>query len=402
MALALGACTSDSTDDTDTPGLPEVSGVEVTGAFGTVPEVEFTGDPGTELERSVLTEGKGDTVEKGDLIVVNYSGQVFGASTTFDSSFERPEPTSFPIGVEQVIKGWDTGLVGVKEGSRIVLSIPADQAYPEQPEVPEATPTESTSPESTETESTETEGSGSPTAETPTETSSDSSAEPAEPQGATPSSSSSSSSSSSPTESTDDTDPTGKRLVFVVDVIDTYGADQGGEADAAVQEVPAGTTPTLSVLAAGETADPAVTDRVTVEGALGKEATITVGADAPTPTEDKTIVLAKGTGKEVTIPAQTAETSAGASTSLIVQYQAVTFDGSQSNSTWDAGYPSALTVSDDANSGVTGLSGIPVGSRVVLFVAPFADDTDPRATATAVVVDILGQVPANDFETASK
>lgn len=370
MLIALTACTSDSPDnETPTDGaLPAVQGVEVTGAFGTTPVVEFTGDAGTELERTVLTEGKGDEVEAGDLIVVNYSGQVFGSDATFDSSFERPEPTAFPIGTGAVIPGWDAGMVGVTEGSRIVLSIPAEQAYPAEATAPVEDPTVTETP-----------------SETPSETGSSSSdAESATPQGATPSESSSGSPSEEPTEAVDDSDPTGKRLVFVVDVVGTYAPDEAAEADAKVEDIPT-TTPGVTVLGADDTAEPAA-DAVTVKGAIGSEATITVGADAPVPTQDETLVLARGTGED-TVEGST-----------IVQYQAVTFDGAQNTSTWESGTPGQLTISDDIAIGVTGLTGYPVGSRLVLLVAPQAGDPDPRATATAVVIDIIDQVPANDIK----
>ena len=56
-----------------------------------------------------------------------------GASTgeTFDSSWERGQPATFPL--DQVIPGWSEGLVGMKVGGRRELVIPAEQAYGDQP-----------------------------------------------------------------------------------------------------------------------------------------------------------------------------------------------------------------------------------------------------------------------------
>ncbi|MNI43494.1 FKBP-type peptidyl-prolyl cis-trans isomerase FkpA precursor [compost metagenome] len=47
----------------------------------------------------------------------------------FDSSFDRGEPTSFPL--SGVIKGWTQGLEGKTVGSRVLLVIPQDLAYGE-------------------------------------------------------------------------------------------------------------------------------------------------------------------------------------------------------------------------------------------------------------------------------
>ncbi len=49
--------------------------------------------------------------------------------TVFDSSVERGQTISFPLG--QVIKGWQEGLAMMKEGGKATLVIPADLAYGE-------------------------------------------------------------------------------------------------------------------------------------------------------------------------------------------------------------------------------------------------------------------------------
>jgi peptidylprolyl isomerase len=52
----------------------------------------------------------------------------------FDSSWKNNQPASFAIGVGQVIKGWDQGIVGQKVGSRVQLDIPKDLAYGDNPQ----------------------------------------------------------------------------------------------------------------------------------------------------------------------------------------------------------------------------------------------------------------------------
>jgi peptidylprolyl isomerase len=95
--------------------------------------LDFAGtpEPARRLRIAPLVQGDGARVEKGQTIVVNYLGQVFGGKATFDSSFSRGAPTSFQIGTGAVIKGWDQALVGKAVGSRVLLSIPPDLGYGE-------------------------------------------------------------------------------------------------------------------------------------------------------------------------------------------------------------------------------------------------------------------------------
>ncbi len=94
---------------------------------------DFTGtpEPAPRLRIAPLVQGDGATVEKGQTIVVDYLGQVYGGDAPFDSSYARGEPTSFQIGTGKVIKGWDDALVGRAVGSRVLLSIPPDLGYGE-------------------------------------------------------------------------------------------------------------------------------------------------------------------------------------------------------------------------------------------------------------------------------
>lgn len=49
--------------------------------------------------------------------------------TKFDSSVDRGEPFAFQLGVGQVIKGWDEGLLDMCPGDKRKLTIPSDKAY---------------------------------------------------------------------------------------------------------------------------------------------------------------------------------------------------------------------------------------------------------------------------------
>lgn len=101
----------------------------VTGGFGEAPQLEFP-DQGAPrgLHVTVLEEGAGPVVQAGQSIEVDYHGQLWNGRV-FDSSFRRGNPTSFPIGVNMVIKGWDLTLVGKNVGSRLLISVPPEKGY---------------------------------------------------------------------------------------------------------------------------------------------------------------------------------------------------------------------------------------------------------------------------------
>ncbi len=102
----------------------------VEGEVGKKPTVKAPGGKApSKLETEVLTEGEGDEVAKGDLLVAHYLGQTWRDNKVFDNSYDRGEPSGFGIGVGQVVKGWDQGLVGQKVGSRVLLVVPPDLGY---------------------------------------------------------------------------------------------------------------------------------------------------------------------------------------------------------------------------------------------------------------------------------
>ena len=128
---------SDSTDNADptettntamvctTDGAEEGAGADVTGR--TKPEVEVPAAPATELECTDLIVGTGAEVTDGATVEVHYVGVSQSTGQQFDASWDRGETIEFGLG--QVIQGWGEGLVGMKEGGRRVLVIPADKGY---------------------------------------------------------------------------------------------------------------------------------------------------------------------------------------------------------------------------------------------------------------------------------
>lgn len=71
---------------------------------------------------------KGKKANVGDNVSVHYAGKLVDG-TEFDSSFKRNEPIEIPIGVGQVIKGWDEGILLLKEGESATLLIPSELGY---------------------------------------------------------------------------------------------------------------------------------------------------------------------------------------------------------------------------------------------------------------------------------
>ena len=68
------------------------------------------------LKMVTITVGDSDKeVEINDKVDVDYTGWLQDGCI-FDSTYPRGSSAKFRIGVGQVIKGWDDGLIGMKEG----------------------------------------------------------------------------------------------------------------------------------------------------------------------------------------------------------------------------------------------------------------------------------------------
>ncbi|WP_017304097.1 FKBP-type peptidyl-prolyl cis-trans isomerase [Spirulina subsalsa] len=85
-----------------------------------------TTDSGLQYEE--IVEGTGASPQKGQTVVVHYTGTLENGQK-FDSSRDRGQPFSFKIGVGQVIKGWDEGVGSMKVGGRRKLIIPSELGY---------------------------------------------------------------------------------------------------------------------------------------------------------------------------------------------------------------------------------------------------------------------------------
>ena len=83
-----------------------------------------------ELKIEKLTEGDGAQAESGQRVTVHYTGWLEDGSK-FDSSVDRGDPFQFVLGAGAVIAGWDQGVVTMKVGDKVKLTIPHHLAYGE-------------------------------------------------------------------------------------------------------------------------------------------------------------------------------------------------------------------------------------------------------------------------------
>src|SRR6266568_4643207 len=104
----------------------------VSAKTGTAPTLTFASStPPKGLVTQTLVKGGGPKVAKGEFVIAQYVGYIWRTKKVFGSSWSSGSPFGFRIGAspEQVIPGWDKGLVGQTVGSRVMLSIPPAQGY---------------------------------------------------------------------------------------------------------------------------------------------------------------------------------------------------------------------------------------------------------------------------------
>lgn len=84
-----------------------------------------------ELQKEIIKAGEGESVKNGNTVTVHYSGFLLDG-TKFDSSVDRGNPFVFKIGNGMVIEGWEKGILDMKVGEKVKLTIPSDMAYGER------------------------------------------------------------------------------------------------------------------------------------------------------------------------------------------------------------------------------------------------------------------------------
>eukprot|EP00467_Chlorarachnion_reptans_P017222 CAMPEP_0114505984 /NCGR_PEP_ID=MMETSP0109-20121206/11163_1 /TAXON_ID=29199 /ORGANISM="Chlorarachnion reptans, Strain CCCM449" /LENGTH=178 /DNA_ID=CAMNT_0001684497 /DNA_START=180 /DNA_END=716 /DNA_ORIENTATION=- len=85
------------------------------------------------VEVKTISAGDGKNFpKKGDKLAMHYTGTLKSNGNKFDSSRDRGQLFEFTIGVGQVIKGWDEGILKMSLGERATLEITSDFAYGER------------------------------------------------------------------------------------------------------------------------------------------------------------------------------------------------------------------------------------------------------------------------------
>ena len=88
-----------------------------------------------ELQRIDEKTGTGTVATAGSDVTVHYTGWLYDEKAKdmrgekFDSSVDRGEPFTFPLGGGRVIRGWDDGVAGMRVGGKRRLLIPSHFGY---------------------------------------------------------------------------------------------------------------------------------------------------------------------------------------------------------------------------------------------------------------------------------
>lgn len=127
------------------PGTADITGTQPSLSSqtdATLPKV--TGNPGggnpmitipegvtppSSLVSKVLISGSGAQISTGQRLMLQYVGVDWNTGKQFDSSFARKQLISYVFGSDTVIPGWNKGLAGKRVGDRVLLIIPASDAY---------------------------------------------------------------------------------------------------------------------------------------------------------------------------------------------------------------------------------------------------------------------------------
>ncbi|MBR8640833.1 FKBP-type peptidyl-prolyl cis-trans isomerase [Streptomyces tuirus] len=83
------------------------------------------------LVAEYVLEGDGEKVAAEDSVLVQYKGVLWDGGKEFDSSYANKQLVSFSL--QQVVKGWAQGLTGKKVGSRVLIVIPPELGYGDNP-----------------------------------------------------------------------------------------------------------------------------------------------------------------------------------------------------------------------------------------------------------------------------
>ena len=112
----------------DNADLPKVG----TNTDGKAPSIEVPESAAPKkLVAEYVLEGDGEEVAAANSVLVQYKGVLWDGGKEFDSSYANKQLVSFSL--QQVVKGWAQGLTGKKVGSRVLIVIPPELGYGDNP-----------------------------------------------------------------------------------------------------------------------------------------------------------------------------------------------------------------------------------------------------------------------------
>ncbi|KAL3816134.1 hypothetical protein ACHAXA_011631 [Cyclostephanos tholiformis] len=82
------------------------------------------------VSKKIISQGDGTNFPKeGDKLTMHYHGTLASNGKKFDASRDRGRPFQFTIGIGQVIRGWDEGVLQMSLGEKALLHISSDYGY---------------------------------------------------------------------------------------------------------------------------------------------------------------------------------------------------------------------------------------------------------------------------------
>jgi len=116
-------------------------GVEKGKLIQTGQSFRVVGDPMPDLpeeeqvETGIMKEGSGPAAQTGDTVMMKYEGKLDDGSV-----FDSASTFEFTLGVGEVIKGWEQGVLGMKVGERRRIFVPSKLGYGKRGAAPEIPP----------------------------------------------------------------------------------------------------------------------------------------------------------------------------------------------------------------------------------------------------------------------
>jgi FKBP-type peptidyl-prolyl cis-trans isomerase len=139
IAIAAAALVASCSSSESRPAAADTYAAAPAKSASPPPRTNMACEPAPkQIVATDLKVGEGRTAVALASALVFYTGWLYDPcapehkGSQFDSNADKRVPFGFRIGAGRVIKGWDEGVAGMKEGGKRLLVIPADKAYGER------------------------------------------------------------------------------------------------------------------------------------------------------------------------------------------------------------------------------------------------------------------------------